>query len=205
MLNNEKGFSLLEGLLIASAVLLISFAGYYVWSKHNNTVTNNSSYSAYSGTQLKLKLFGPGSTSSLVSLKVPDGWVADKSTEDSADFFADQINYQAGKKFTYSKVVNNRDIERFMLSLTSADDVPKEYASYDQSYYGLVNGYKTTLYHHQFSKGEHIGNVQMQGGEKEYMYFMTKSKDAISVQYYILANDKDQKKLIEQVINTVRF
>lgn len=214
----QNGFTLIEALSAILALSVLMVIGYFVWHKNQSSSQSSSKTSKptsqinsekapnYSGSTVNLKLIGSGSKGQgLISFVVPDGWVADKDSTRSLYFFADDLTYTPGTKFSYSDKANNQDVERFMLSFADASDVPKEYNNYKKSDYGRVNGNTATLYYHQFSRGEHVGSVQMQGGEKEYSYFITKGEDAVWVSYFILAGDKDQTQLIDQVIHTIKF
>jgi hypothetical protein len=212
----QSGFSLTVLVVCLVATGAIALAGYMVWQKQQTKQTtketstvkpvNRAATPTYSGSTLKLPLLSlDSSASSHVAFVVPDGWVASKGSSMGGYFFADELTYTPGTAFSRSEQANTRDIERFMLSVTGADEVPDEYKSYKKTDYGTVNGNKATMYTYEFSKGEHIGNVQMQGGEKEYMYFITKGDDAVMVSYYVFADDKDQLQLIKQVIQTITF
>ena len=211
MKNRQQGFSIVEVVVVISVLILVTAVGSFVWFKNKkvpaaNTVITSLKSESYSGTRLSLKFFGKDSPSSgLVSFVVPDGWIADKDSGNGLFFFADTLTYKPGSKFSYSDQVNTKDIDRFMLSYTDANAVPKEYATYKQSDFGSVIGHNTVLYYHEFSKGEHIGNVQMQGGEKEYMYFINKLDSAVLISYFVFAGDQNQKQLIDQVVHSVKF
>jgi hypothetical protein len=205
MSKKQLGFTLVEALLILLVAGVLVVAGYFVWHRQQSAPSPEKvATSTYSGSTVSLPLFSESNSSSRVSFVVPDGWVADKES-DNFGFFADDLTYKPGAKFTHSNQANKRDIDRFMLSVTDANGVPKEYKSYKKSDFGTINGNKAMLYYYKFSKGEHIGNVQMQGGETEHMYFITKGNDAVMASYYILAGDKDQQQLINQVIHTIKF
>ena len=153
----------------------------------------------YSGKELK-----PKTTFGLFpwSIVIPDGWKVDKIGS-LGIVFADEVSYQPGTPFKFVEPAEGKDVYRFSVHYEGTEDTPKEYESYTKTEYsnGQLSGYH---YYHKFSAGEKYGSYVMQGGEKDYTYFLVDGDTTWIVSYLVLSGDKDQHDLIEEVVRSIR-
>jgi hypothetical protein len=188
-------------LIILILVMLVSaLTALYFKSQRQTTSDSNNIKSS----DLAINYTGSRVALSGATLVIPDGWEIERPSFRQGLIFADNLSYRPGAGTVYTDTEAQADISRFMVSADTSPGPPKEYLTYAKSPWqkGSLKGYH---YYYQFGKGEKVGSYVMQGGEKEYMYYLTKGNGGIHISYFVLDGDVDQHDLFEQVVETVEF
>lgn len=155
---------------------------------------------SYTGERLRLKtFFGP-----TWSVVIPSGWQIARKDFASGSIFVDELTYDANVGTVYTDKIVDRDIERFSVSYGDSSLFPDEYNTYKKTSFktDTLSGYQ---YFHQFSAGEKIGSYVMKGGERDYTYYFVKDDLDVTLSYFVLDGDKDQRELVEEVVGTLHY
>lgn len=208
---NQRGFSLVEGLLVVIAVALISFVGFYVYNANKdskNTHDNSSSVvkeNKAEDTQTKDEAESWQQVTSgkgAFKLKVPDGWKLNNdpaqdlilSSTDPAD-----ITYKKGQK----PVISNNEVpgsdapHRFSVTVLNEGSQNNQGTN---SEFVLTSGQKGTKNVDEYE--DMLGDA---GLIKSHIYTFEKNGKFYVVSYSILPSDTDNTEIVEKAIRTLQF
>lgn len=219
----QKGFGIVETLLILVIVGLLGGTGWYVWNAHNKTADTfnnadsaNSSAASYSkkqsSTMNKQTEADPSanwkvatSKQDFFSVKIPDGWKI--TNYGGSDWMRGSgIDYQRGTSAIIEETAT-----------PYAGDSPSKFdiIVLKDSQFGTPQGTATNFsidllsgkkYSYTFDKDTDRGIGQRDKGDKIYEYrFSVGSGKSLDITYNVFSGDTDQISLVEQVIKTIKL
>jgi type II secretory pathway pseudopilin PulG len=107
MIKTQRGFAVLEAVLILVIVGIITAAGYYVWQssqKANKSLNNASDSSALKSNDETAAWYLYESPGNKYSIRIPDGWDLYQNGSDSFSPLLEDLNGLAIKSGTKGKV-----------------------------------------------------------------------------------------------------
>ena len=232
-LKNQKGFTVIEGLLIALVVIALAGIGYYVYTQQQTEDTNESTATTAESTEATeeatdveenevdeeaLEWQKVTSGQGGFSIHIPDGWELVSNTQ--RDFlFGQDIAYEEGKPVIITTVDGGGSDTNFRftvhqypkkeLSLTTPGQTVEEYKT------STLTGKK---YYKKYPV-EPIDGVGPYPGQETYIYAFTKGNEVTYVTYDIFnynqysknilnnftESDPNRVELIERVVNTLKI
>lgn len=219
MKHQQKGFAVLETLLVLVALIIVGGTGYYVWHAKQNTnksldAANNSPQSKVrpqklstegkDGDPCDLEDGSKGATLTVhrnaFSICQPDGWTL-FHTEVEGAFFApyDSIKYIAGQKPAV-KVAGGSD-NNYELAISDLQgDHPSGFTLHNTR--KTVSGLPLLVYYHVTVANDPVGAGidYLPEGTKQYLYAVPVDSDTlVQISYHVTPSQIDNHKLVEAV------
>lgn len=211
---NEKGFSLVEFLLVVLVVSFIGFAGWYVFDSRskNKSVPNSSPTTTESKIQQSddtnpettrkdetSEWFLYKSPNDEYQMKLVDGWEMTRHVDSSAIVSFKPLTYKPGIKATVTVIEGGRG-GPFPLYVNLSKESPSVRGKLQgevKTDSGLV-GQK-----YQFTETSDEAVHDIQQGEKEYSYHFNKNGKYITIVHAIYGDSKDNTEYVEKAIKTL--
>lgn len=211
---NQKGFGLIEGLLIVIAITLIGFTGYYVWNSHKNddapVITQQKT-----STSVKTKVEKDETADWLLyqapsgnyKLRLPDGWKFQRYQEDDSIIATNSsdTNYTKGVLATVSRIEFGRDFANVSCALFYGDskDVYRETDLKKLKGFTTKQGLTVEKYTRtQVEEQQALGPSQ---GTVTYRYYIVHGAKTLSVSHDIAPGETDKTSIIEKSLSTVEL
>lgn len=211
---NQKGFTLIEALLIIIALTLISFAGWYVWNSQQDETkdttttpvtkkTTSSDTSAKPDETASWVSFSPDSK--LYSIKLPDGWTLWHQNDDCDCLYAlpDTLTYKAGTPATIKTTQGGRDLISGFSIFVNDEGQALTYEGY-QSLGTFQTASGVTVKKYFFEQTEESDGLSSEKGTKEYVYVITKNNKVIDITYNHVPGKQDNLDLVNKAIDTFK-
>lgn len=203
---NQKGFSLIEGLLIVIALSLVGFVGFYVYNANKDEKKNEHAAVTHADEKGEKAEDETANWQELASskgafkLKVPDGWKLNNDpTQDFVSSSLDpaDITYKKGVApvLTQDEILGTDAPYRFVVSVSSEAGESGESAEFV-----LADGTKGGKSTEEFE--DMVGNA---GIIKVHTYMFGAADKVVTVRYSVLEGDPDNIEIVEKVIKTLQF
>lgn len=214
---NQKGFSIVEGILILVIIALIGGIGYYVYSKRDTKPTTNVSQSTTQETTTATPVEADKTADWLVysvdggySIKLADGWILMKKQGNDGSFVGtpnSNLVYTPGIKAVITDYVQQSSpVIGYGLYFDYADGVTDGCISTKVNYIPPFElAFKTASgidVYTRYSVGD--GSQNTTAGDKSYGYCLKPTNDSIIVAGYRVAqNDADHNETVKEVMRTI--
>lgn len=216
MKNNQKGFSLVEGMLLVLVIAVVGFGGYYVWNQQQKKDTSSqpsptSSESTNTSEEKdteeeqevdKAKDWTVYSGTSF-SVKIPDGWelIGNREYKNIAAYCSDNscVTYKEGTRGKVQDTEGGRGGPfKFGLFANSNAQVRGAKVEYNEKANYPVEKYKFT------QTGEQEP-MDIPTGGTEYLYIVDRGDDKMAVTYALFsADDKDESNIVDLLVASIK-
>jgi len=221
-MSDQRGFSLVEGLLVLIAFTMIGFTGFYVYSSTKSAAkTNDSSNKAVSGNEDKNSDTAKGSERSdtwflysppekQYSVRLADGWNLVRSEQGTSLYTTinDNLDYTEGTKAEVATPEGGKDAASgFFLNFSTNIDTPsKSEQSVKQTEFKTNLGATVEKYQYTESSPQPVALGQLDQGGVYYNYIIKGGTDKfMAVSYSVQPGETQHFKIIEEVLRTVEF
>jgi len=217
--NNNKGFTLVEVLLLIVVLILVGGLGYLGYKQVNKKSTTSTSSTNTTTT----KTDTPATTlvkdetanwltyapeSNAYSIRIPDGWqlhYLSKENGGSGDpysWVSKELSYKAGTKATVVQDGGGRDGSYIPFRI---DSDPKDVIiqGAQESQYKTASGMDATKY--VYVQGSMQEGMAPPVGTKIYVWRITQGTKSIIVTHGFITGDVDNSALVEKMINTIKL
>lgn len=209
----QAGFTLVEALLIILILVVVGFAGYYIWDRQNSKEETKKTTDTSSVNKPKTNnsnvnnwfAFTPQNDEYTILL--PDGWKFDYSQQESSSILYSPTN----------RMIDSTDVRAVVTSSIGGYGMgtgfwlhtePKESATVTnigmdgEKLSSLKTGEgKEVLV--TFRENTEEGNMSYEVGAKIYSYFIDYGDRVVAAQYSFNPGDKDQRSTVEKSIKTI--
>lgn len=228
--SNQKGFSVVEGVLILVIVAVLGGVGWFVWHSKNNT---NSTYNAAANsgtgkisstkaTAAKVTTTTTDTTSSKwllytpsgkqYSIRVPDGWkfTATKGSDENLYAFdMPDLTFKQGTKASVDVVEGGRDFSSVALLLGYSSTFKKSDYSTDLGQATKQTGFKTdagvAVDQYYFLETKNPEVMGLPKDTKQYIFVVQSGGHGVVFYHDILKGEKDQLKYVVPMIKSLKF
>lgn len=205
---NQRGFTLVEGLLLGILAALVAGVGYFVYDSNKKEPQVSAPTVQQTSTTQEAKEEDSWklveSAHKAFKIRIPDGWGI--TTDLDGDFI-----FSTTEDLTYTKgnAVEIKTVEGFgtdapLRFTVSANNENNEFfGPGEKTKFVLNNGVEgSRSYRLETSTEEGLGPVK---GEKDYEYDFSKNGKYFQVIYRILPGDTDNLEIVEKAIKTLEF
>lgn len=220
-MKNQRGFSLVEGLLLFVLVGIIGGAGWYVYNSNkqaNESLKNADASSKVTTKDIKANKeavntdeteqwisFTPDSK--IYTIKIPDGWKLAHQNDECDCLFSSQLNYTAGTRATIEKTQGGRGGPfGFFISVDESNKSGerfKDYQMHENQGVIKVDGIEGTKYfYEEMSEQQGMG---LEKGGKQYSYYFLKDGKGIYIAYTRNPSETNNLELFEKTVKTLQF
>lgn len=210
---HESGFTLIETLLIILILVIVGFAGYYVWDRQSSKdaskqeTPNNSSAKNKDNTTDWKKWFAFTPQNDEYTILLPDGWKFDYGQQDSISTLYAPTNRMIDSNDTRAVVTTS--IGGYGMGTGFwLQTAPKESAAVTnigmdgEKLPSLRTGEgKEVLV--TFRENTEEGNMSYEVGAKIYSYVIDYGDRVVTAQYSFNPGSKDQRTTVEKSIKTI--
>lgn len=219
-MKNNKGFALVEGLLVLVIVGMLTGIGWYVWNannKTNDTLANTDAASSSVAKSAKKQSAAQNddtkswllyeSPTKEYKIRLADGWKLQRFSTSSNIYAwnASDINLKSGTQATVEQVEGGRDGGNiaFSLRVIGGDESPPVRTGTKQQSLKTNQGLDVEKYTYtQTTDPEGPG---LQKGSTEYMYIVSKGSTMVTIYHDQAPTDPDNVALVEKVIKTLEI
>lgn len=221
MSKDQKGFSVIEILIVVVILGLIGAAAWLVYDRQKNSASSDSGQSTQQSQTAQQETTKSDQTvdetanwtkvtsgKSSFTIKLPDGWnVKNWASSDYsyAASYAD-VTYTAGKPATVNSDASPADggpVRHFNITgspIAEKDSIGYYFNETPQDF-NTTGGAKGKKYVHTYPQD--VDGVKK--GDKVYLYRFEGKKTLITIEYYVLSGESDQSALVEKAIRTLAF
>lgn len=212
IMNNQKGFGVVEVLIILVVVGLIGGAGWYVSSqnkvntrdqassKESDKNGENASEESDDGTSTWLT-FTPNSK--LYTIKLPDGWSFWHQDDDCDCLYSQVMGFEAGTPATIEKTQGGRDgVFGYFIAADDSDRSAERFAGLKQQ--GTIKAGELTGKKYYFEQTTDAEGIGLEKGGKSYSYYFIKDGKGIYISYSINPGETNNLELVEKSIKTLQ-
>jgi type II secretory pathway pseudopilin PulG len=216
MIKTQRGFAVLEAVLILVIVGIITAAGYYVWQssqKANKSLNNASDSSALKSNDETAAWYLYESPGNKYSIRIPDGWDLYQNGSDSFSPLLEDLNGLAIKSGTKGKVDagpaygKDRDTG-FSIDYadpSASDDTAKSLTDGATKLPDLKTKSGLTIQRYDYVQTKDPEGPGLPKGGKAYIYLIFKDKKLVTCWYGIHNSDADYHENIEKALRTVEI
>lgn len=213
MKHNQKGFAVIETLLILIIIGALCGVGWYVYQAQNkqsqkdNPVSQTNEYKKDSSETDAAKdtdsWFSFTPNSGIYTIKLPDGWTFQHQNDECDCLFSNTTIYKAGTPASIEKVQGGRDGGiGYFISVDQSDNSAERFSQFKEAGEFKTAGFEGKKYvRQQTSEPEAIG---LPKGSTEYAYYFVKDGKGISVSYSVTPDNENQLELVEKLIKTLK-
>lgn len=200
MYKNQNGFSIVEGLLLSVIVILLGFAGWYVWSSDNKPTETTS----------KENSSGIGNTTS--TRKTPSGWISYQNKDLGISFaypkswtFEDKSVEPTPTKSHYiGELTSDDKTTTVAVTLVRKKDGRSTHSSIEEwKTYAASSNIQYSNFAEVQSKYISFGYVLDLSGAMGLVYEVLEPNNNIEI--VVLPAGTNHKATIEQFVSTLRF
>lgn len=207
----QAGFTLIEVLLIILILVIVGFAGYYVWdrqdSKSNTKAAKNTTSTKKANKKEVNKWFAFTPQNDEYTILLPDGWKFDYSQQESSSILYSPTN----------RMIDSTDTRAVVTSSTGGYGMgtgfwlqaePKQAAAVTnigmdgEKLPSLKTGEGKEILV-SFRENEEEGNMSYEVGAKIYSYSIDYGDKVVTAQYSFNPGNKDQRATVEESIKTI--
>jgi len=210
---NNKGFTLVEVLLLTVVLILVGglvYLGFKQVNKQSETSTSSTTATTTETTPVKDETadwFTYTPDSKAYSIRIPDGWQLHYVTGGAGDpssWDGKELSYKAGTKATIIQDISGRDGSYFAFALSSE---PKNISIQgdQQSQYKTNSGMDVTKYLYVAQRVDPEGFYPPPVGTKIYTWRITQATKTIVIEHGFIPGDTDNSVLVEKMINTLKI
>jgi hypothetical protein len=212
---NNKGFTLVEVLLLTVVLILVGglvYLGFKQVNKQSETSTSSTTATTTKTTPVKDETadwFTYTPDSKAYSIRIPDGWQLHYLTDDNGgtgdpySWDGKELSYKAGTKATIIQDIGGRDGSYFPFVLIS--EPKNDFKEGDQhSQYKTNSGMDVTKYLY-VQGADQEGFMPPPVGTKIYTWSITQATKTIVIKHSFIPGDTDNSVLVEKMINTLKI
>ena len=213
--NKNKGFTLVEVLLLTIVLILVGglvYLGFKQVNKQSETSTSSTTATTTETTPVKDETadwFTYAPDSKAYSIRIPDGWQLHYLTDDNGgtgdpySWDGKELSYKAGTKATIIQDTGGRDGSYIPFVLSSE---PKNISIQgdQQSQYKTNSGMDVTKYLY-VQGADQEGFKSPPVGTKIYTWRITQATKTIVIEHGFIPGDTDNSVLVEKMINTLKI
>lgn len=217
MRNNEKGFSVIEILVVLVVIGLVGTVSWLVYDRQQNRnskneevtdtvkqvdVTNKEDVTQEPKDETEEWVsFTP--KSGLYTIKLPDGWTFLHQNDDCDCLSAQTMNFKAGTPASIEKIQGGRDsASGFFVAADDRDRSAERFNGFQKQ--GTIkagNLEGTKYYYEQTTEQEGLGPEK---GEKIYSYYFVKNGKGIYISYSLKPGATNNLETVEKSIKSLR-
>lgn len=220
-MHKQKGFTLVEVLLVVLVVSFIGFAGYYVWD--NQTSKEKSSANSYSSkkatkkknksTDITAKWETYETPDKLFSVKIPDGLHVQK-TYDGSQLTITPLTYVKDAPVTYEDIPYSKNTARALSIyfyngetawLEGIDETADKAGILKKSTLKTRDGLDITKYHFTQKDPVFVGLGEYGVNDGFFGYSIKKGNQSVTIQYNFDSGDEVDIDLIEKVVTSTEI
>lgn len=211
---NQKGFAIVDSVVILVVVTLLGFVGWQVWQRNNKTGDDQQLTAPTSKVENKqtaeptakaidetadwLMFNAPNGR---YSIRIPDGWKLVTLGDGSAPYAlkTESISYQNGVRATV-KASSDKEVIQAVFAMVSPTFTGEEQEPNGEKSktYKTRSGLEVTQYQYYYAE-EGIGVPK---GSTEYDYRISDGAKTLQIAYMHEVNTQDQTSVIEKAIGT---
>lgn len=220
--HSQSGFAVIEAVLVAIAICLVGFVGWFVWQA-NNKAYDTLDYASNSSTTIPAKTTAKqekdkatgwiiySSKNKEYTLALPDGFEFETPTglEENTYLSLGAYDVKTPKPGTPAKVEPSRggrdgvsgvSINYFKNASQISTPMGKQMAGFKTN-----SGLTVTAHYYLETEGEEGFVDSFAKGDKIYRYVVAKGDRALDIGYSVRAGDADHSAVFEKMVKTVEL